>query len=145
MLRFHAHGRCVCVFYLSHIKRTFSSTSHQHKSVKMHFNILLILAAVGLSAVSCAPVNQETLTTTPDAPSPTLSITPTVDVETPCVSEVSKSLELEENVDECSICLENPSDPMVSVNYLISTDNFMQTYILQSLYRGRYVYTFSTS
>jgi hypothetical protein len=99
----------------------------------MRFTVLLTLAAVSFAGVSCVPVTRTT-SPAPDAPSPTPSVTTTVDVETPCVSEVSASLELEENVDNCSICLAKPSDPKVRVNSLISTENFMRTYILQSLY-----------
>jgi hypothetical protein len=115
-----------------HIKSS-STTSHQQIYLKMRLAVLLTLAAVSFAVVSCVPVTRTT-SPAPDAPSPIPSVKTTVDVETPCVSEVSASLELEENVDQCSICLETPSDPKVRVNSLISTDNFMQTYILQSLY-----------
>jgi hypothetical protein len=111
----------------------------------MRFNI--ILAGISFSAVSCAPVTRTT-SPSPGATSPTPSFITHVDVglpvETPGVSEAPESRELEENVDECSICLEKPTDPKVRVNSLISTDNFMQTYILQSVYRNGYIFFFLT-
>jgi hypothetical protein len=70
----------------------------------MRFTILLTLAVISLSFVSCAPVTRTT-SPAPGAPSSTPSFITPADVGlTPEVSEIPESRELEENVDECSIC-----------------------------------------
>jgi hypothetical protein len=63
----------------------------------MHFNILLILAAFGLTVVSCAPVNQETLVSpVSSAPSPAPSVTTLVDneftIETPTEATTTQAV-----------------------------------------------------